>query len=62
MHCLLQDPRYRDDVDRIYGYTTTGLLCMAIRNTDGDVLGVAQVINTNADDGCFTKDDEMVRL
>ena len=59
---LLQDPRYNDDVDRIAGYTTDSLLCLPIKNTDEEIIGVAQVINKRTDVGhaYFLRDDEKV--
>ena len=59
-HCPCQDPRYKDDLDRMVGYSTDSLLSMPIRSADGDIIGVVQVINKNAVDGFFTKDDEKV--
>ena len=57
-----QDPRYNDDVDRIAGYTTDSLLCLPIKNTDEEIIGVAQVINKRTDVGhaYFLRDDEKV--
>ena len=57
-----QDPRYNTTVDQIVGYTTDSLLCMPCRSSDGEILGVAQVINKNTNEGCFSKDDEKVRV
>ena len=57
-----QDPRYNDDVDKIAGYTTDSLLCLPIKNTDEEIIGVAQVINKRTDVGhaYFLRDDEKV--
>jgi dual 3',5'-cyclic-AMP and -GMP phosphodiesterase 11 len=41
------------------GYRTKTLLCMPIKDTNGDVIGVAQVIN-KVSDHPFTKQDEEV--
>lgn len=62
-HWLLQDPRFDDQVDRIMGYHTESLLCMAVRNSHDEIIAVAQVINKNPDkdDGHFTNKDEKVR-
>ena len=54
-----QDPRYRDDVDRVAGYTSTSLLCMAIRNADAEVIAVVQVVN-KTESSVFNTDDEKV--
>nr|XP_018899769.1 PREDICTED: dual 3',5'-cyclic-AMP and -GMP phosphodiesterase 11A-like [Bemisia tabaci] len=55
-----EDPRFDDEVDRITGYHTESLLCMAVKNAYGEVIAVAQVINKNEeqDDGDFTEKDE----
>ena len=55
-----QDPRYKDDLDRMVGYSTDSLLSMPIRSADGDIIGVVQVINKNTEEGYFEKDDEKV--
>ncbi|KAK9509261.1 hypothetical protein O3M35_006613 [Rhynocoris fuscipes] len=54
------DPRFDDEVDRIMGYHTESLLCMAVRNVHDEIIAVAQVINKNPDkdDGKFTNKDE----
>ena len=57
---FVQDPRYKDDVDKVIGYSTDSLLCMPIHNADGEIIGVVQVINSNFHLGFFTKDDEKV--
>ncbi|XP_014253887.1 dual 3',5'-cyclic-AMP and -GMP phosphodiesterase 11A-like [Cimex lectularius] len=57
-----EDPRFDDEVDRITGYHTESLLCMAVRNAHDEIIAVAQVINKNPekDDGHFTTKDEKV--
>jgi len=40
---LLQDDRFNHDIDVMTGYKTRTLLCMPIKDINGDVLGVAQV-------------------
>ena len=40
---FLQDSRFNQEVDAKTGYRTKSLLCMAIKDKRGDVLGVAQV-------------------
>ena len=39
----IQDERFNQEVDAKTGYRTKSLLCMAIKDKRGDVLGVAQV-------------------
>jgi hypothetical protein len=38
-----QDDRFNHDIDALTGYRTKTLLCMPIKDTNGDVIGVAQV-------------------
>lgn len=40
---VLQDERFNHDIDALTGYRTKTLLCMPIKDTNGDVIGVAQV-------------------
>ncbi|KAH0819297.1 hypothetical protein GEV33_003494 [Tenebrio molitor] len=53
------DDRFNHDIDALTGYRTKTLLCMPIKDTNGDVIGVAQVIN-KVSDHPFTKQDEEV--
>jgi hypothetical protein len=42
-----QDDRFNHDIDALTGYRTKTLLCMPIKDTNGDVIGVAQVSTYN---------------
>ncbi|MFT7799570.1 dual 3',5'-cyclic-AMP and -GMP phosphodiesterase 11A [Arapaima gigas] len=55
-----QDRRFSDEIDKLTGYKTKSLLCMPIRNSDGEIIGVAQAINKNPGGALFTEDDEKV--
>ncbi|KAG5852601.1 hypothetical protein ANANG_G00064270 [Anguilla anguilla] len=55
-----QDRRFSDEIDKLTGYKTKSLLCMPIRNSDGEVIGVAQAINKDPGGALFTEDDEKV--
>jgi adenylate cyclase len=50
------DPRFNPDVDRTTGYHTSTILCMPMRDREGKVVGVIQVLNKRT--GPFTKSDE----
>ena len=50
------DPRFNPDVDRQTGYRTNTILCMPMRNKDGDTIGVFQLLNKRG--GPFTAEDE----
>lgn len=50
------DPRFNQEVDRQTGYRTKTILCMPVRNKQGAVVGVLQVLNKRA--GVFTAADE----
>jgi K+-sensing histidine kinase KdpD len=49
------DPRFNPDIDKRTGYRTRNMLCMPMRNKDGKIIGVFQLINKNQ--GCFDNDD-----
>lgn len=59
---LFQDHRFSDEIDKLTGYKTQSILCMAICNSDGEVIGVVQAINKNPIGTPFTEDDEKVRI
>lgn len=60
LHYGLQDRRFSDEIDKLTGYKTKSLLCMPIRNSDGEIIGVAQAINKSSSGELFTEDDEKV--
>ena len=53
-----QDPRFDPTWDQQNNYRTRSLLCLPIRNREGDIMGVAQVLNKHS--GYFTVDDAMM--
>lgn len=56
-----QDARFNNLIDQKTGYTTRSMLCMPIFNIEGEVMGVAQVINKNGPSGePFDDNDQMV--
>jgi phosphoserine phosphatase RsbU/P len=50
------DPRFNPEVDRQTGYQTRTILCMPMKNRDGVIIGVFQLLNKHR--GVFTADDE----
>ncbi len=50
------DARFNPEVDRQTGYRTKTILCMPMRNKDGSIVGVFQLLNKR--DGVFTREDE----
>lgn len=50
------DPRFNPEVDARTGFQTRSILCQPIRNQDGRILGVLQVLNRK--NGPFTPEDE----
>ena len=50
------DSRFNPDVDRKSGYRTNNMLCMPMRNRDGRIIGVFQMLNKKG--GPFTTQDE----
>uniref|UniRef100_A0A8B9FPC4 Phosphodiesterase n=1 Tax=Amazona collaria TaxID=241587 RepID=A0A8B9FPC4_9PSIT len=55
-----QDRRFNDEIDKLTGYKTKSLLCMPIKNSDGEIIGVAQAINKTPGGAPFSDDDEKV--
>ncbi|XP_053978655.1 dual 3',5'-cyclic-AMP and -GMP phosphodiesterase 11 isoform X1 [Hylaeus anthracinus] len=55
-----KDSRFNREIDALTGYRTRALLCMPIKDCNGDVIGVAQVINKLGGEGQFTTQDEKV--
>lgn len=51
------DNRFNSQIDLRTGYRTHSILCMPICNYDGDVIGVAQIINKTDETQEFTKHD-----
>lgn len=51
-----KDPRFDPEVDRSTGYRTRSILCQPLQDTQGDTIGVIQVLNKR--DGYFTTADE----
>jgi adenylate cyclase len=50
------DDRFNQEVDNKTGYTTRTILCMPVKNKNGKILGVTQVLNKRT--GPFTRIDE----
>eukprot|EP00118_Oscarella_pearsei_P016450 m.157085 g.157085 ORF g.157085 m.157085 type:complete len:773 (+) comp38701_c0_seq3:67-2385(+) len=57
-----KDPRFNKDVDIATGYRTKGIMCEPVKNTEGEVIGVAQAINKVATEqskeDAFTDEDQ----
>lgn len=54
-----EDDRFNSEIDCMTGYKTRSMLCMPIKDSDGEVIGVAQVINKHQGQS-FTSADEKV--
>ncbi len=54
-----QDPRFNPEVDKKSGFHTRNILCMPVRNNEGAIIGVTQMINKVGEDA-FTPADEEV--
>ncbi|KAK3883144.1 hypothetical protein Pcinc_012516, partial [Petrolisthes cinctipes] len=54
-----QDERFNREIDGMTGYKTRSMLCMPIKDSSGEVIGVAQVINKH-EGQAFTVNDEKV--
>ena len=51
-----EDDRFNKEIDRKTGYHTRSILCMPVKNKDGRIIGVTQVLNKSK--GPFTAIDE----
>lgn len=49
------DPRFNPDIDKRSGYHTRNMLCMPLKNKDGKIIGVFQLLNKKQ--GSFDKED-----
>jgi len=49
------DSRFNPDVDKATGYRTRNMLCMALKNKDGKIIGVFQLLNKES--GSFDEGD-----
>lgn len=50
------DSRFNPEVDKKTGYRTNNMLCMPMKNKDGKIIGVFQLLNKKG--GVFGKEDE----
>ncbi|NP_001029121.1 sperm phosphodiesterase 5 [Strongylocentrotus purpuratus] len=57
-----EDKRFNPEVDKITGYKTHSIMCMPICNHDGEVVGVAQVINKITGSHEFAAKDEEAQV
>ena len=56
-----QDPRFNKDIDKKTGYRTKNILSMPILDNEGEVVGVAQIVNKMSSDQTeFSTADEEV--
>jgi len=51
-----RDPRFNPEFDAKTGYRTDSILCQSVRNQEGEIIGVVEVLN--AESGEFTAADE----
>ncbi|MCA9690566.1 MAG: sigma 54-interacting transcriptional regulator [Myxococcales bacterium] len=51
-----RDPRFHDAIDEETGYETRSLLCAPVRDRQGEIIGVIELLNRRG--GPFTEDDE----
>jgi K+-sensing histidine kinase KdpD len=49
------DPRFNPEIDKRTGYRTRNMICMPMKNKDGKIIGVFQLLNKNQ--GSFDTDD-----
>ncbi|HLC29905.1 MAG TPA: GAF domain-containing protein [Dehalococcoidia bacterium] len=51
-----KDARFNQEIDKRTGYRTRSVLCVPIRNDQGHIIGVTEVLNKRG--GIFTEEDE----
>ncbi len=49
------DPRFNQEIDKRTGYRTRNMMCTPLKNKDGKIIGVFQLLNKR--DGAFDNDD-----
>ena len=54
---ISQDPRFDASIDQRTGYRTNSVLCMPVCNFEGEVIGVAEIINKKNGTNEFTIQD-----
>lgn len=54
------DNRFNPEVDKKTGFHTRNILCVAMRNSRNEILGVIQVLNKTPNTVVFNKEDEML--
>ncbi len=52
------DPRFNPEIDKKTGYKTDNILTMPMKNQNGEIIGVFQVLNKKS--GPFTEEDEEI--
>lgn len=55
-----KDDRFNQAIDQQTGYKTKSILCMPVKNNQGEVVGVAQVINKKDEEVPFSSKDEHI--
>ncbi|KAI9329391.1 hypothetical protein DFJ73DRAFT_860793 [Zopfochytrium polystomum] len=60
IHDAYKDSRFNPEVDRQTGYVTRNILCVPIKNKNGESIGVTQMINRKS--GSFDADDEKMLI
>lgn len=50
------NPMFNPEIDKLTGYETKSILCMPLKNRDGKIIGVFQLLNKRG--GSFTPEDE----
>ena len=51
-----RDARFNPEVDKRTGFVTRNILCMALKNQVGDIIGIGQAVNKKV--GAFSEEDE----
>ena len=57
-----KDKRFNRAVDIKTGFKTRNILCMPMKNTQGEIIGLTQVINKLPENQSFSKEDELLLM
>ena len=63
IHDTYKDPRFDQSNDSEFGFTTRSVLCVPVKDEDGEVIGVVQMLSKkNGDDAGSVFDSSDVRI
>lgn len=55
-----EDSRFRKDIDKKTGFTTTSIIVLPLYNSKNKIIGAIQALNKTSEDSNFTQEDEKI--